>query len=217
MMASTRLKTIAQYIEPYKKIADVGCDHGYLILEAFENHYIEFAQAIDNKSQPLKSALRNITQEGLSSKVIFTLGDGLENLWEGIEVVVISGMGGFNIIKILSNNNNNEIKRFILQANRNVYNLRKYLMESNYRIIEEDLVAEDGKYYEIVVCEFASERQKYSENELKFGPVLLKKKNPILIDKLQHERDKLSLIEIKVVSIDEKIRRLDEIICKQKK
>ncbi|MFA7011158.1 MAG: tRNA (adenine(22)-N(1))-methyltransferase TrmK, partial [Bacilli bacterium] len=138
-------------------------------------------------------------------------------LWEGIEVVVISGMGGFNIIKILSNNNNNEIKRFILQANRNVYNLRKYLMENNYRIIDEDLVSEDEKYYEIVVCEFASERQKYSENELKFGPVLLKKKNPILIDKLQHERDKLSLIEIKVVSIDEKIRRLDEIICKQKK
>ncbi len=216
-MASTRLKTIANYIAPYKKIADVGCDHGYLILEAFENHHIEFAQAIDNKSQPLKSALKNITQEGLSSKVVFTLGNGLEDLWEDIEVVVISGMGGFNIIKILDNNKNRTIKRFVLQANRNVHNLREYLMMNNYKIIDEDIVYEDEKYYEIVICEFSSEKQKYTENELKFGPILLKKRSPILIEKLKQERNKLSLIEMKVVSIEEKIRRLDEIICSQKK
>lgn len=216
-MTSTRLKTIANHIEPYKKIADVGCDHGYLILEAFENHNIEFAQAIDNKSQPLRSALKNITQEGLSSKVIFTLGDGLENLWEEVEVVIISGMGGFNIIKILSNNQNRGIKRFILQANRNVYNLREYLMENNYRILDEDIVDEGDKYYEIIVCEFTDKQQIYSEDELKFGPVLLKKRNPIFINKLKHERDKLALVDMKIDTIEEKIRRLDEIICSQKK
>jgi len=217
MMTSTRLKTIAKYIEPYKKIADVGCDHGYLILEAFENHNIEFAQAIDNKSQPLKNALKNITQEGLSSKVIFTLGEGLENLWEEVEVVIISGMGGFNIIKILSNNQNKEIKRFILQANRNVYNLREFLMENNYRIVDEDIVDEGEKYYEIIVCEFTDEKQVYSEDELKFGPVLLRKRSPVFINKLKHERDKLTVIDMKVDAIEEKIRRLDEIICWQKK
>ncbi|HRT69045.1 MAG TPA: class I SAM-dependent methyltransferase [Bacilli bacterium] len=216
-MTSTRLKTIAKYIEPYKKIADVGCDHGYLILEAFENHNIEFAQAIDNKSQPLKNALKNITQEGLSSKVIFTLGEGLENLWEEVEVVIISGMGGFNIIKILSNNQNKEIKRFILQANRNVYNLREFLMENNYRIVDEDIVDEGEKYYEIIVCEFTDEKQVYSEDELKFGPVLLRKRSPVFINKLKHERDKLTVIDMKVDAIEEKIRRLDEIICWQKK
>jgi len=217
MMTSTRLKTIVKHIEPYKKIADVGCDHGYLILEAFENHNIEFAQAIDNKSQPLKNALKNITQEGLSSKVIFTLGEGLENLWEEVEVVIISGMGGFNIIKILSNNQNKEIKRFILQANRNVYNLREFLMENNYRIVDEDIVDEGEKYYEIIVCEFTNEKQVYSEDELKFGPVLLRKRSPVFINKLKHERDKLTVIDMKVDAIEEKIRRLDEIICWQKK
>lgn len=217
MMTSTRLKTIAKHIEPYKKIADVGCDHGYLILEAFENHNIEFAQAIDNKSQPLKNALKNITQEGLSSKVIFTLGEGLENLWEEVEVVIISGMGGFNIIKILSNNQNKEIKRFILQANRNVYNLREFLMENNYRIVDEDIVDEGEKYYEIIVCEFTDEKQVYSEDELKFGPILLRKRSSVFINKLKHERDKLTVIDMKVDAIEEKIRRLDEIICWQKK
>ncbi|HKM30385.1 MAG TPA: class I SAM-dependent methyltransferase [Bacilli bacterium] len=216
-MASLRLKTIANYIEPYKTIADVGCDHGHLILEAFENHYIDFAQAIDNKSLPLKNALKNITKAGLSSKVIFTLGDGLENLWEGIEVIVISGMGGYNIIKILSNNSNNEAKRFILQANRNVYNLRKYLMENGYRIVDEDIILEDERHYEIVVCERTARVVDYSEKELRFGPVLLKKRSQVLIDKLKQERDKLALIDIKVESIDEKIRRLDEIICSRKK
>jgi tRNA (adenine22-N1)-methyltransferase len=217
MMTSTRLKTIAKHIDPYKKIADVGCDNGYLILEAFENHNIEFAQAIDNKSQPLKNALKNITQEGLSSKVIFTLGEGLENLWEEVEVVIISGMGGFNIIKILSNNQNKEIKRFILQANRNVYNLREFLMENNYRIVDEDIVDEGEKYYEIIVCEFTNEKQVYSEDELKFGPILLRKRSPVFINKLKHERDKLTVIDMKVDAIEEKIRRLDEIICWQKK
>lgn len=215
-MISKRLKTIAKYIEPYKSIADVGCDHGYLIIEAFENHQINFAQAIDNKPLPLKSALQNITRGGFSSRVIFTLSDGLTEIWEDIEVVIISGMGGFNIIKILENNPDKRIKRFILQANRNVYDLRKYLMNNSYKIVDEDIIYEDEKYYEIIICEFIDSPVNYTEKELKFGPILLKKRNDVFIDKLKKERDRLMMIEMKIKTVEEKIRKLNDIIYDNK-
>ena len=40
----------------------------------------------------------------LGPQVILTLSDGLEDLDSKVDTVVISGMGGINIIDILSNN-----------------------------------------------------------------------------------------------------------------
>ena len=56
---SKRIKEIASFIMPYKSVADIGTDHGYLLLEAF-NLGINFAQAIDNKVGPLNSAKNNL-------------------------------------------------------------------------------------------------------------------------------------------------------------
>ena len=90
-MISKRIKVVCSHIEPYKIIADVGCDHGYLIKEAFDKYNIEFAYAIDNKIGPLESAKNNLMDY---KNVEFSLSDGLTDLKEDVEVVVIAGMGG---------------------------------------------------------------------------------------------------------------------------
>lgn len=179
---SERIKTIAKYINPYQRIADIGCDHGYLIVEAFKNG-ISFAQAIDNKKGPLQQAINNLTN--YQENVEFSLGDGLDKLLDNIQVVVIAGMGGSLIIDILSNypSKLQNVERLILQANRNTKDIRKFISSINYKITAESIIYEDGIYYEIIVCDKGY--SKYNDDELTYGPILMKERSALFIKKWQ--------------------------------
>ena len=192
-MFSKRICEIAKLIKPYKIIADVGCDHGYLIIESFLNSDVSKAIAIDNKIGPLNSAKKNL--EKYNFNVRFSLSSGVNDIDDDTEVVVISGMGGLLISKIISDDLTNNkklynVKRLILQANRNNFELRKFLMESNYQIIDEKIVYEDDKYYEIIVCERVNEKIIYTFEELYFGPILLKRKDDIFKDIIKNNMKK---------------------------
>lgn len=192
-MISERIKRIASYIKPYKVIADVGCDHGYLIKYAFDNYDIKEAYAIDNKKGPLDSAKNNLKDY---NNVKYFLSDGLDSVDENIEVVVIAGMGGMLIKDIISNNISRigNVKRFVLQANKNVYELRKFMNDNGFMISNEEILEEDGKFYEIVV--FEKGKDNYSFDDLFFGPVLLKEKNEVFLKKWTDIYEKLDNIVV---------------------
>ena len=177
---SKRIKEIASFIMPYKSVADIGTDHGYLLLEAF-NLGINFAQAIDNKVGPLNSAKNNLKH--YNHKIEFSLSDGLEDLNPKIDVVVLSGMGGSLIASILSKNIGKlkNVKRIIIQPNRNIDKVREFAIEANYKITQEKIIEEEAIYYEIIVLEKGS--AKYTKAEITFGPYLLKEKNELFIKK----------------------------------
>jgi tRNA (adenine22-N1)-methyltransferase len=176
----TRIQEIAQYISPYTRIADIGCDHGFLILEAFKNG-ATFAQAIDNKKGPLSSAIQNL--ESVKDKVVFSLSDGLSMLDPSIEVVIISGMGGMLIVAILTAQFDKlkNVKRLIIQANRNIDKVRLFGSKNGYLIVSEKIIYEEGIYYEIIV--FEKGYSSYTLEELHFGPHLLKEKGQIFLNK----------------------------------
>lgn len=184
---SKRIKTVSSFIKPFTRIADVGCDHGYLIIEAFLNHNITFAQAIENKKSPLLSAKENIKKYDFFKKVVFTLSNGITDLDKQVEVLIIAGLGGLNIIEILSANPSKlrNIKRIILQPNRNIYEVRKWTLENKWEIINETILEENDIFYEILVLEKTTEPLVYSEEELIFGPVLIQKKEEVFIKKWQ--------------------------------
>lgn len=215
-MFSKRICEIAKLIKPYKIIADVGCDHGYLIIESFLNSDVSKAIAIDNKIGPLNSAKKNL--EKYNFNVRFSLSSGVSDIDDDTEVVVISGMGGLLISKIISDDLTNNkklynVKRLILQANRNNFELRKFLMENNYQIIDEKIIYEDDKYYEIIVCERVNEKIIYTFEELYFGPMLLKRKDDIFISRINSELLKLKKLNSDSLEVKEKIDRLEKIIC----
>ena len=211
-MISNRIKTIASLIYPYKRIADIGCDHGYLVIEAFLNYNIDYAVAVDNKKGPLASAKSNLGEYNLSNKVRFSLSSGISDIDEDTEVVVISGMGGTLITQILSEKEKlKNVKRLILQPNRNSYELRKFLMINGYKITSEKLVYEEEKYYEIIQAEIGEII--YTDDELLFGPILLKEKSEIFTMKLKDELKRLNEIESKVEKVVLRIKKLEEILC----
>lgn len=208
-MISKRLSMIAEMIKPYKRIADVGCDHGYLIIEAFKNSNIEYAIAIDNKIGPLSSAKKNI--EKYNYNVKFSLSDGINDVSD-VDAIVISGMGGLLITKILSNKDKLlGVKRLVLQANRNNYELRCFLMKNQWEIINEKIVYDEDIYYEIIVCEKADKKVLYNDDELNYGPILLKNKDSLFIDKINSEINHLKSLDTNSLEVTKKIERLEKI------
>lgn len=188
-----RIKAIAEFIPPYKYIADVGCDHGYLIREAFENHNIIHAQAIDNKKKPLESAIKNLQK--YHEQITFTLSDGLKDLLDNVEVVILAGLGGMLIIKILKEGFHKlkNIKRIIIQANRDLDKVRKFASENGFKIVSEKIIDEEAIFYEIIVLEKGS--SKYHDIDLLFGPYLLAEKSEIFLKKWKKEYHRLKVIK----------------------
>lgn len=209
-MISERLKLIASLIPPAKRVADVGCDHGYLLWEAFEKHGLEYAVAIDNKEGPLRAAMNNLKGRPFFKNIRFSLSDGLADLKEGeVEGVVIAGMGGITITEILAKGlDKHRGLKYILQANKNLYELRKFLYEAGMEIASEKIIFEDGQYYEIIVSETAKKPLHYDDDDLLFGPVLRKEKPELFLKKLREELDRYQKIGDGFVH--EKIEKIKE-------
>ena len=215
-MISKRIQAVAAFIPPAKTIADIGCDHGYLIIEAFINHNISYAIAIDNEEKPLAQAKRNILPYSFYNNVRFSLSNGLSDLNEAVDVIILSGIGGINALDIIKNNIEN-IKgaRLIIQAARNLYNLRLGLNNLGFSISREEIIKDSNHFYEII--EFIpNSKEKYNKIELTFGPCFLKQKPKLFLEKLNKELKRLKSIAINTKEITEKIMMIEEILCKLK-
>lgn len=205
-----RINSIKEEIYPYKKIADIGCDHGYLIIEAFKSYNLDYALAIDNKKGPLDQAINNINKYDFKDKVRFILSSGIKDITDDCECVVIAGMGGILISDILNDDFKN-VKRFVIEPNRDIKEVRIKMVSKGFYITNEKVVFENDKFYEIItfekgVCD-------YTDTEYEFGPILLKNKDELFILKYQNEIKKLSNIYEKTNSIDilNKIERIKSI------
>ena len=213
-----RMKVIASKIYPYKKIADVGCDHGYLIIEALKLDSDIRAIAIDNKRMPLESCKSNMIKYGYLNNVRFSLSSGIEDIDEDTECVVIAGMGGILITEILSVDFKN-VKRFILAPNKDEINVRKYMLLKGFDITDEEIVYENDKYYQIIVFDKVESNNleyKYNLDELTYGPILMKKKESSFIDYMNFELSKYTKIirssESNIDKINNKIEMIRRIL-----
>ena len=68
MAVSKRLQAIVSLIEGHC-LADIGCDHGYVIMEALQQKRIQKAYACDVAPGPLDNAKRNIHLHHLEEQV----------------------------------------------------------------------------------------------------------------------------------------------------
>ena len=56
---SNRLLACCGYVKPGDRVADVGCDHGYLGIYLLKNGIASAVIASDVREMPLQSAIRN--------------------------------------------------------------------------------------------------------------------------------------------------------------
>ncbi len=171
MVLSNRLKAIYDMVGKVDVLADIGTDHAYLPICLKKDNHVSRIILSDVNRGPLDTARNNVSEAGIVEDVSFRLGSGLEPYEEGeVDVYVIAGMGGNLIADILRADE--EVARsasfLVLQPMKNQRVLRKYLNENSFEIIEELVVREDGRFYEVIKVS-KGEQNKLTVSELELG------------------------------------------------
>jgi len=195
-MLSRRLETLASYIERTDILGDIGTDHGFIPIYLVENNVTSQIIASDLNEGPLENAKEELSQKGLLDSVDLRLGGGLEPYKPGeINTALIAGMGGTLIKNILNDGKEHlpYLKKLILQPMHGVVELRRFLLNNGYKIVDEDLIYENNIYYEIIVAK-RGKSQAYEHIDLEFGFHMLKKDTDISKAYLQLKTDKLQEI-----------------------
>ena len=194
--------------------ADVGSDHGKLIISLYEEGKIKKGYAIDNKVGPFSRLKKEIEKHNILNNVIPMLSDGISELPEDVDSVIIAGMGGHLIIKILESHKDKltNVKNIFVDAHNGLYEVRKSISNLGYHIYKEEILLEDDIYYEIIAFE-KGESPELSEDEYEYGPILLKEKNNVFIHK---HRDRIYQIE-KILSEENIPEARKESLLKEKR
>ena len=174
---SKRLEMVARLVPNGTKCADIGADHGYLIIDLFKSRQIQSGYACENKVGPYNNLKKNIEINNLQEYIYADLSDGIRTLPSDIDTVIIAGMGGDTVCKIIEDSIDklDQIDNFIISSHTKMDEVRKFLMNHNYHIIEEDACFDMNQYYEATL--FRKGKKVYSYIELKYGPYLLEDKN----------------------------------------
>ena len=172
---SDRLLACSNFVGRGNRVADVGCDHGYLSIHLLTQGIARSCIASDVNEGPLLSARRNAIKYGVSNKIEFYLSDGVANIPRDFDDLVCAGMGADTMIHILESAPwlRDSKYRLILQCQSKTPTLRRYLSETGFRIYEE-AVLRDGRFlYTIMEVSWRPEYPKLTPGEWYFPPALL--------------------------------------------
>jgi len=183
-----RLFNVASFVEEGRKVIDVGCDHALLSIYLVQNKKPFKVIASDIKEGPLVHANENIKKYKVQDKIIVKLGSGIEPIEEDIDTIIISGMGGLNMIGILKYcpDKYKNVDTIILSPNSDTNVVRKEICKLGFYIEKEKLIKEKNIIYPII-C-FKRGKVKYSYTDYLYGPILIKNKEPLFLEYLNKEK-----------------------------
>lgn len=178
----TRLEKISSYISDNEKVLDVGCDQA-LLSKILAKRKI-YSIASDLRPNIIENAKKNLTP--LEKEYItFSVSNGVPTILNEEYTLVLSGMGAHTILDILKNSNY-RFNKIITISNNNHDILRTEMSKLNYYVLEEEIIKEKGKFYNLIV--FDNVKRDYSKEQILVGinhknKELLKEKNDYLIKK----------------------------------
>lgn len=214
MKLNGRLRLIAESIPHCSMLADIGTDHAYIPIYAVQQGKCERALAADLRPGPLRMAQANIGKHGLKDRIETRLGDGLEPIGaEECDVIVIAGMGGPLIKKILSDSFEKvqKARRLLLQANNAIDALRRWLYENGFEIFSEKLVEDAGKLYCLIEASWTGVRLVRDDFSCYIGEKVFSGNSTLLDRYLGKKLGELNtIISGRARSDPDKIRKIEE-------
>jgi tRNA (adenine22-N1)-methyltransferase len=171
-IADLRLAAAASFGRKGKMVADIGTDHASLPIFLVGNGIADSALACDINIGPLNAAKKNIEAAGLADKINTKLTDGLNGIEDfNPEDIYILGMGGELIWRIINDSDlpRNIGVRLVLQPMTHAHDLRRGLYDNGFNIVEEALVRDRDRVYQIIVAEYDGVVRSASESELWLG------------------------------------------------
>jgi len=176
-----RLESIVRFIKKGSNVIDVGTDHGYLPIYLAQTNHAKHIMASDVSGRSLETARRNASKYGLSDRIEFIEAPGLKGIYEeDVDTVIISGLGGETIAKIISGapwTKRCETK-LILQPQSKIEDLCEFLRTAGYAYIDADIVMDNAKYY-VIICAQTGKCLSDMSPEIELYAVLAKKRSPL--------------------------------------
>lgn len=193
---SKRLNKIAELVDFGASVIDVGTDHGYVPNFLCENKISSDIIATDISNNSLQKSIE-LTKELENEKYIRNiLANGIID--EKRDNIIIAGLGGIQIAEII--NNSIEIaknaNKLILQPMQKTQILRRELNNLGFKIIDEYIIYEDDRYFEIIVARFLKgvKRETFKDEDYYFSKKLIEKKDKTYLKFLLDKKNYLENI-----------------------
>ena len=188
MKLTERLEKIASLVSDDIVVADVGTDHGYIPVSLLEEKRVKRAILSDINRGPLNNAKEEIQKKKLENLTELRLGGGVSVLKPGeADEIIIAGMGGILISDIIREGFDvcKAADKLILQPMQAPEELRRYLNENNFEIINEHIVNEDFRIYEIIETRYVETGvEKIDEIYYEFPEILIDRKEPLMKERI---------------------------------
>lgn len=225
MELSFRLNKIADKVTQNGIIADIGTDHAYIPIFLYKNRKIKSAIACDISKGSLQKAKDNISKYNLQDFIQTRLGNGLEKITKQdmVDTIIIAGMGGMLMIDILEKGKNivEQAKELILQPQKDIDKVRQYLHKANLKIIDDEMLKDDGKYYTIIKAIKGKEETPYKREEYIFGKFEIEGKSEILKEYITEQLYKMEIVlkniketnaQNRILEIENEIKSYKEVL-----
>ena len=127
-----RIHKLCAYLDNCECFADVGCDHGYCTQYMLKNNKCKTAVISDISEKCLAKAeklLKDYIKIGTVQSVVC---NGLQKIDEKTDQILIAGMGGEELIQILTSAYIPQT--FTFQPMKNVQKVREYLIANGAEI-----------------------------------------------------------------------------------
>lgn len=213
---SPRLEMIASLVPRCDCVCDIGTDHGYIPVYLIKSGRAKRAVASDINKGPLLRAEENVRLFDAISAVSLRLSDGFSSYAYGeVDSAVIAGMGGETISGILKKDIGTQY--FILQPQTAHKELRSFLFENGYKIVDEAISCEGNKMYTAMLAT-RGKMSEMNECELEIGPVLIKKRPPLFDKYVKYRMYEIETIlsKIKDSSAQERFKSLSALLNEYK-
>lgn len=225
---SRRLMAIADLARSGQCVCDVGCDHAHIPIRLLQEGRFKRAIGMDVIEGPLEKAAGNLSLYGMQDRIGLRLSDGLDAFCIGeADTLIITGMGGSMMQEILLREPEKTMsfRALVLGPQSDPEKVRSALRTLGFRIEDERLIYDDGKYYPIVRAvpggsagdpegnpegdsnedsaggdsgPFPDKSALLQETEDMFGPILLERHDPVLLEFLVRQERVLKKIHSSV-------------------
>ena len=200
-----RLEAVVELCPQSHKVADIGCDHGFVSAELILEDKAEYVVATEKSEECLNKAILLADAINISDFISFRQGDGINALtkYDKIDCAIIAGMGGQEIINILEERPH-RLYDFVLQPMKDAPMLRAYLMQSGFRILVDKLVKENGKFYDVIATTHGWEE--LADLEIYFGKTNFTENYEIFYEYLTEKQKKLLDLKANVGELSKKMQ-----------
>lgn len=164
------------------RIIDVGSDHGYLAIRCLEEGLAAEAVCTEIHRAPAQRSEDALIEAGFGGYSEVYITDGLKGVpLKAGDTVVIAGMGGLNIVDIISralkDNGYHVLENvtFVLQPQKSNDIVRKYLSKAGFVFEDESVCYDRDIFYNCMRVVFKGISTTITDEEACYGPKLLSK------------------------------------------